>query len=177
MSIQRESTAHASSTAQPDRTTAVWRVLRDVADPEIPVLSIVDLGIVRYVRWGANEELQVGLTPTYSGCPATDVIRGSVVRALTRAGYTNAKVENVLSPPWTSDWLSPEGRQKLMAYGIAPPAEAVSSPRRLFGEPVVACPRCASRVTEKVSEFGSTPCKAHYRCTECLEPFDYFKCF
>ena len=162
---------------QPGNSVAVWSVLRDVPDPEIPVLSIVDLGIVRFVRWDANGALRVGLTPTYSGCPATDVIRGSVTRALTRAGYPEAKVETVLSPPWTSDWLSQEGRQKLAAFGIAPPAEAVSSPRRLFGDPRVACPKCGSDVTEKISEFGSTPCKAHYRCTECLEPFDYFKCF
>jgi len=156
--------------------TAVWNVLRDVADPEIPVLSIVDLGIVRFVRWDANDVLHVGLTPTYSGCPATDVIRGSVSRALASAGLEGAKVDTVLSPPWTSDWLTPEGRQKLVEFGIAPPAEAVSSPRRLFGDPRVACPKCGNDATERVSEFGSTPCKAHYRCTECLEPFDYFKC-
>ena len=159
-----------------DRASAVWKVLRDVADPEIPVLSIVDLGIVRFVRWNESEVLHVGLTPTYSGCPATDVIRASVARALTNAGYPQAKIETVLSPPWSSDWLTPEGRQKLAAFGIAPPAEPVSSPRRLFGDPLIACPRCGSDATEKVSEFGSTPCKAHYRCTECLEPFDYFKC-
>lgn len=158
-------------------TEAVWRVLSDVPDPEIPVLSVVDLGIVRFVRWGAEGRLHVGLTPTYTGCPATEVIRGSVRRALANAGYPDAQIETVLSPPWTSDWLSREGRQKLAAFGIAPPAEPVSSPRRLFGEPLVACPKCGSDSTEKVSEFGSTPCKAHYRCMECLEPFDYFKCF
>ncbi len=166
-----------SAVAQAGNTAAVWNVLRDVPDPEIPVLSIVDLGIVRFVRWESNGSLRVGLTPTYSGCPATDVIRGSVTRALARAGYPGARVETVLSPPWTSDWLSKEGRQKLAAFGIAPPAESVSNPRKLFGEPLVACPKCGSDATEKVSEFGSTPCKAHYRCTECLEPFDYFKCF
>jgi ring-1,2-phenylacetyl-CoA epoxidase subunit PaaD len=160
-----------------ERAAAVWRVLSDVADPEIPVLSIVDLGIVRFVRWNEADALHVGLTPTYSGCPATEVIRGSVRRALTRAGYANAQIDTVLSPPWTSDWLSREGRQKLAAFGIAPPAEPVSSPRRLFGDPFVACPKCGGDSTEKISEFGSTPCKAHYRCTECLEPFDYFKCF
>ncbi len=157
-------------------SAAIWRVLNDVADPEIPVLSIVDLGIVRYVRLDEHDELHVGLTPTYSGCPATDVIRSSVTRALSRAGYPQAHVESVLSPPWTSDWLSPAGRRKLTAFGIAPPAEPVSTPRRLFRDPVVACPRCTSKATERISEFGSTPCKAHYRCTACLEPFDYFKC-
>lgn len=159
-----------------DRTAAIWRVLRDVADPEIPVLSIVDLGIVRYVRWSENDALEVGLTPTYSGCPATDVIRSSVARALARAGHPDARIDSVLSPPWSSDWLTPEGRQKLTAFGIAPPAEPVSNPRRLFGDPVVACPRCGSHASERISEFGSTPCKAHYRCMACLEPFDYFKC-
>jgi ring-1,2-phenylacetyl-CoA epoxidase subunit PaaD len=167
----------ATSEAITERAAAVWRVLEDVADPEIPVLSIVDLGVVRFVRWDADGKLHVGLTPTYSGCPATEVIRGSVERALARAGHADARIDTVLSPPWTSDWLSREGRQKLAAFGIAPPAEPVSSPRRLFGDPLVACPKCGSDSTEKVSEFGSTPCKAHYRCTECLEPFDYFKCF
>ena len=153
----------------------IWRVLEDVPDPEIPALSIVDLGIVRYVRTDRGG-VRVGLTPTYSGCPATEVIRGSVERALKSAGYADASVDTLLSPPWTSDWLSEAGKRKLREFGIAPPAESVSSPRRLFGSPRVACPRCASVSTELVSEFGSTPCKAHYRCTACLEPFDYFKC-
>jgi ring-1,2-phenylacetyl-CoA epoxidase subunit PaaD len=166
-----------ASFAEGHRAAAVWRILGDLPDPEIPVLSIVDLGIVRFVRWDESGDLHVGLTPTYSGCPATDVIRGSVTRALVRSGYRSAKVHTVLSPPWTSDWLTKEGRRKLVAFGIAPPAESVSSPRRLFGDPLVACPKCGSDSTEKVSEFGSTPCKAHYRCTACLEPFDYFKCF
>jgi ring-1,2-phenylacetyl-CoA epoxidase subunit PaaD len=169
-------TAAPASWPRVDRTAAVWSVLRDVADPEIPVLSIVDLGIVRFVRWSAGDELEVGLTPTYSGCPATDVIRGSVVRALARAGFSRVKIENVLSPAWTSEWLSEEGRRKLVAYGIAAPAEPVSTPRGLFGVARVTCPRCGSGATERISEFGSTPCKAHYRCTDCLEPFDYFKC-
>ena len=153
----------------------IWRVLEDLPDPEIPALSIVDLGIVRYVR-ADRGGVRVGLTPTYSGCPATEVIRGSVERALKTAGYAHASIDTVLSPPWTSDWLSEAGKRKLREFGIAPPAESVSSPRRLFGSPRVACPRCASVSTELVSEFGSTPCKAHYRCTACLEPFDYFKC-
>lgn len=166
--------------AASESVAAAWRVLRDVMDPEIPVLSIVDLGIVRFVRFApgpqGSEELRVGLTPTYSGCPATDVIRASVMRALAQGGFAHAKVESVLSPPWTSEWITGDGRRKLLAFGIAPPAEAVTSPRRLFGDPVVACPRCRSMATERISEFGSTPCKAHYRCTACLEPFDYFKC-
>jgi ring-1,2-phenylacetyl-CoA epoxidase subunit PaaD len=163
-----------------DRERRVWHVLESVPDPEIPVLSVVDLGVVRHVRWSSCDDsrsvLHVGITPTYSGCPATEVIRRAVETALDEEGYTDAVVEEVLSPPWTSDWLTEEGRRKLESFGIAPPDRAVSSPRHLFRAPVVACPRCASRATERVSEFGSTPCKAHYRCTSCLEPFDYFKC-
>jgi ring-1,2-phenylacetyl-CoA epoxidase subunit PaaD len=140
----------------------IWQVLERVPDPEIPVLSIVDLGIVRYVRGH-----RVGLTPTYSGCPATEVIRASVKSHLDDAGLHDIVIEEVLSPPWSSDWLTEGGRRKLTEFGIAPPA-----PR----SGVVACPRCASHATERISEFGSTPCKAHYRCTECLEPFDHFKC-
>jgi len=158
------------------RASEVWRVLETVQDPEIPVLSIVDLGIVRHVRWKADGVLYVGLTPTYSGCPATEMIRALVERALNRAGYQSAVIEEILSPPWSSDWLSEEGRRKLSTFGIAPPAEAVGSPKRLFGSLPIACPRCASEETELISEFGSTPCKAHYRCTACLEPFDLFKC-
>jgi ring-1,2-phenylacetyl-CoA epoxidase subunit PaaD len=157
-------------------TDQVWRVLESVPDPEIPALSVVDLGIVRHVKWGDDGRLHVGLTPTYSGCPATEVIQRSVSRALAGAGFKDAVIDTVLTPPWTSDWLSEQGKQKLRAFGIAPPAESVSSPRRLFGSPKIACPKCGSTATERVSEFGSTPCKAHYRCTACLEPFDYFKC-
>ncbi len=165
----------------PGAEHAIWSLLSSVPDPEIPVLSICDLGIVRHVRWvsdasGGQPVLHVGITPTYSGCPATEVIRHAVRSALDGAGYTEAILEEVLSPPWSSDWLSEQGRQKLRSFGIAPPEKAVSSPRHLFHSPTVTCPRCGSRTTERVSEFGSTPCKAHYRCKACLEPFDYFKC-
>jgi ring-1,2-phenylacetyl-CoA epoxidase subunit PaaD len=159
-----------------ERDPAVWRVLEGVLDPEIPVLSIVELGIVRYAHRAPDGQLHVGLTPTYSGCPATEVIRRAVRDALDEAGYAGAVIEEVLSPPWTSDWLTESGRRKLESFGIAPPAHAVTSPRHLFGAPVIRCPRCGSASTERVSEFGSTPCKAHYRCVSCLEPFDYFKC-
>jgi ring-1,2-phenylacetyl-CoA epoxidase subunit PaaD len=159
-----------------DRERAAWRVLEGVLDPEIPVLSIVELGIVRYAHWAPDGRLHVGLTPTYSGCPATDVIRRSVREALEEAGYGDAVLEDVLSPPWTSEWLTDSGKRKLESFGIAPPVEIVSSPRHLFGAPVVRCPRCGTTETERLSEFGSTPCKAHYRCLSCLEPFDYFKC-
>ncbi len=162
--------------ASSGREAEVWRVLNSVRDPEIPVLSVVDLGIVRHVHWSDDGRLRVGLTPTYSGCPATDLIRHSVEQALAAAGFEGIVIDNVLSPPWTSDWLTEEGKQKLLAFGIASPADSVSNPRHLFGAPVITCPKCGSHATERVSEFGSTPCKAHYRCTNCLEPFDYFKC-
>ncbi|HEY6924721.1 MAG TPA: 1,2-phenylacetyl-CoA epoxidase subunit PaaD [Steroidobacteraceae bacterium] len=158
------------------RDPAVWGVLEAVMDPEIPVLSIVELGVVRYAHWTPDERLHVGLTPTYSGCPATDVIRKSVREALDTAGYGDAVLEEVLAPPWTSEWLTESGRRKLECFGIAPPTKAVAHPRHLFGAPAIRCPRCGSSETERVSEFGSTPCKAHYRCKSCLEPFDYFKC-
>jgi len=170
--------ARAETASPAAREQRVWAVLATVPDPEIPVLSIIDLGIVRHVRHSDDGRLTVGLTPTYSGCPATDMIRAGVRRALDAAGFGDALIEDVLSPPWTSDWLTAEGRRKLAAFGIAPPEkeEPVASPRALRKAPPVGCPRCASRETERVSEFGSTPCKAHYRCRTCGEPFDYFKC-
>jgi ring-1,2-phenylacetyl-CoA epoxidase subunit PaaD len=158
------------------REREVWALLAQVPDPEIPVLSIVDLGIVRHVRQGTDGRLSIGLTPTYSGCPATEVIRADVRTALDTHGHTAATIEEVLSPPWTSDWLTPEAHRKLAAFGIAPPQGAVSSPKQLWRATPVTCPRCGSRTTERLSEFGSTPCKAHYRCRACREPFDYFKC-
>lgn len=166
----------AGDAGAPAREARVWAILKDVPDPEIPVLSITDLGIVRYVRCDAQGQLHVGLTPTYSGCPATEVIRESVRAALQAHDLGDAQLEEVLSPPWSSDWLSDAGRAKLSAFGIAPPATSVSSPRQLRGTPRIGCPRCASLTVERISEFGSTPCKAHYRCVSCGEPFDYFKC-
>jgi ring-1,2-phenylacetyl-CoA epoxidase subunit PaaD len=156
--------------------TRVWQLLRAVPDPEIPVLSIVDLGIVRHVRHEADGRLHVGITPTYSGCPATDAIRSAVRAVLDAHGYPQAALDEVLAPPWSSDWLTPEAHRKLAAFGIAPPEEALSSPRHLWQAPQVRCPRCGSRDSQRLSEFGSTPCKAHYRCRACAEPFDYFKC-
>lgn len=148
--------------------------LADVADPEIPVLSIMDLGIVRDVQCDAG--VVVSLSPTYSGCPATEVIESSVIAALQDRGITNVSIKRVLSPPWTTDWISDVGRQKLREYGIAPPEQGGSKRALLQGQRHIACPRCESTNTEVVSEFGSTACKAAYRCTECLEPFEYFKC-
>jgi ring-1,2-phenylacetyl-CoA epoxidase subunit PaaD len=158
------------------REQQVWELLAAVPDPEIPVLSIVDLGIVRSVALESDGRIHVAITPTYSGCPATAVIRTMVRAALDAAGYRDAILEEVLSPPWTSDWLTPAGRDKLRRFGIAPPEEPVANARRLWHAATVTCPRCGSRDTERVSEFGSTPCKAHYRCSACHEPFDYFKC-
>lgn len=139
--------------------------LSDVADPEIPVLSIRDLGIVRGVE--CNGGVTVALTPTYSGCPATEAIEASVIAALEERGVAKINIRRVLAPAWTTDWISEEGRRKLRVYGIAPP-ERRNRP--------VTCPRCDSSNTEVVSEFGSTACKAAYRCADCLEPFEYFKC-
>jgi ring-1,2-phenylacetyl-CoA epoxidase subunit PaaD len=152
-------------------------VLAGVPDPEIPVLSLVDLGIIRSIEAKADGSIAVGVSPTYSGCPATAVIRADIAAALEAAGFAPVQVLDVLSPPWTSDWISADGRRKLEAYGIAPPPAPVSSVRALTTpEPRPNCPRCGSADTELLSEFGSTPCKALHRCRACLEPFDRFKC-
>jgi len=152
-------------------------VLAGVPDPEIPVLSLVDLGIIRSVEVGADGTLTVGVSPTYSGCPATAVIRADIVAALDAEGLARVRVVDVLSPPWTSDWISEDGRRKLEAYGIAPPPAPVASVRALtIPEASPRCPRCGAADTELLSEFGSTPCKALHRCRACLEPFDRFKC-
>ena len=140
---------------------AIWAVLEGVPDPEIPVVSVVDLGIVRTV---SSEK--VTITPTYSGCPATDVIERDIRDALDAAGYRDVAIETVLAPPWSTDWISDKGREALRRYGIAPPELAKAA----------TCPQCGSTDTEEVSRFGSTPCKAQWRCKSCLEPFDRFKC-
>ena len=141
----------------------IWSVLEGVADPEIPVVSVVDLGIVREVGDG-----RVLITPTYTGCPATEVIERDIRAALDAAGFRQVALVTTLSPPWTTDWISEAGKAKLKAYGIAPP-----NPR---GEQTVNCPQCGSADTEEISRFGSTPCKALWRCRACAEPFDLFKC-
>lgn len=170
------SVARVGDLAPARRVEEAWRCLAAVPDPEIPVLSIVDLGIVRHVRIAADGRLSVGLTPTYSGCPATDVIRADVRHALGEAGFAEARVEEVLAPAWSSDDVTPAGRAKLAAFGIAPPERVVGSPRQMWPSRQVGCPRCASADTEQISEFGSTPCKSHHRCRACGEPFDAFKC-
>ncbi|MBM7062924.1 phenylacetate-CoA oxygenase subunit PaaJ [Pseudomonas sp. UL073] len=152
-----------------------WAVLGAVMDPEVPVVSVVDLGIVRGLDWQAGH-LHVVVTPTYSGCPATEVIEQDIAEALEQAGFAAPQLERRLTPAWTTDWISADGREALRAYGIAPPAGSTSK-RSLLGEPAeVCCPQCGSAHTERLSEFGSTACKALYRCVECREPFDYFKC-
>lgn len=154
----------------------LWHALEAVCDPEIPVLSVVDLGVVRDVEVSGNAAV-VTITPTYSGCPAMAYIEMMVRDAVLGAGFDQAEVKTVLAPAWTTDWLSEAGREKLKAIGIAPPAEQSTSKKSLLGiDPVVACPRCGSEHTEILSQFGSTACKALYRCTDCAEPFDYFKC-
>lgn len=140
--------------------------LDHVPDPEIPVISLMDLGVVRNVAW-QDDTLEVTVTPTYSGCPATRVIQMDIETALRDRGIKKLTLIEQIAPPWTTDWLSDKGRAQLTSYGIAPPHSAKGP---------AACPHCGSAAVEKISQFGSTPCKAQWRCTDCLEPFDYFKC-
>lgn len=153
-------------------------ILAGINDPEIPVLSIIDLGIVRKVTIRKpGEHIEVSITPTYSGCPAMDVLRVNIRVALLSHGYREVQILNVLSPAWTTDWMSANGKQKLKEYGIAPPMNASDSPAGLFQQPAaVTCPLCESTNTFMISEFGSTSCKALYQCKDCKEPFDVFKC-
>lgn len=151
-----------------------WAAAAAVPDPEVPCVNVAELGILRWVEMRDGVAV-AGVTPTYSGCPAVLAIELAIEAALREAGF-EARIERIMSPPWTTDWITPTGREKLRAYGIAPPAQASGSKMALFGEVSVACPRCDSSQTEKLSEFGSTACKAQYRCVVCGEPFDYFKC-
>lgn len=152
----------------------IWGFLEDVKDPEVPVLTVVDLGVVRAVE-NKDDVWKITITPTYSGCPAMQVIEEDIMSRLEKESI-NAEVKLVLSPAWTTDWLSENGKKKLQEYGIAPPQDEVDK-SVLFGEPTkITCPNCKSKNTKMVSQFGSTACKAHYTCNDCLEPFDYFKC-
>ena len=157
-----------------DLQKRAWDVAAQVVDPEIPVLTIADLGVLRDVAV-IDGHVEVAITPTYSGCPAMNMIKLEIELALEREGIRHSKVRTVLSPAWTTDWMSDDGRRKLREYGIAPPQPA-SSRRALFGVQLVVCPQCGSADTELLSEFGSTSCKALWRCKRCREPFDYFKC-
>jgi ring-1,2-phenylacetyl-CoA epoxidase subunit PaaD len=165
-------TGHAGSPIERE----VWQLLQEVPDPEIPVLSVVDLGVIRYVRGEDRSRIEVGVSPTYTGCPATEVIHASISNKLRAAGFGEIRIDSVLAPPWSSDWLTESAREKLTEYGIAPPPHSVSKPRHLFAETQVQCPRCASTQTRRLSEFASTPCKSLHRCLACLEPFECFKC-
>lgn len=158
----------------------IWSILETVHDPEVPVLSVVDLGIIRDVQINAESgQVVIAITPTYSGCPAMDVIRINIRMALLENGFKNIEIHTILSPAWTTDWMSNEGKKKLKAYGIAPPhssAQTVCHLESFQQEEAIQCPRCNSYNTRLVSRFGSTPCKALYQCEDCNEPFDYFKC-
>ncbi len=158
-------------------TAAIWALLDTVCDPEIPALTVTDLGIIRDVRLSDDGGVEVVITPTYSGCPAMGVIEVNIRAALQDGGFEQVKVTTVISPAWTTDWLTAAGRQKLVAFGIAPPAEASLDKQALLGERrALTCPFCQSTHTEMLSQFGSTSCKALFRCLDCREPFDYFKC-
>jgi ring-1,2-phenylacetyl-CoA epoxidase subunit PaaD len=164
-------TAH---TASDDLRQRAWAAAATVVDPEIPVLTIEDLGVLREVTI-VDGRVEVAITPTYSGCPAMNMIALQIELALESEGIAKPVVRTVLSPAWTTDWMSDDGRRKLKDYGIAPPQPA-SGRRALFGADEVDCPQCGSDETELLSEFGSTSCKALWRCMTCREPFDYFKC-
>lgn len=174
-----------SAVAASPHVRRVWDWLAGVPDPEVPVVSVVDLGIVREVEWNGDpaQECRVTVTPTYSGCPATEVIARDIVAALNAKGIAHVRVRTQLVPAWTTDWLTADAREKLRRYGIAPPVTRagehivdLSRLRRREETIPIACPHCGSTDTALVSAFGSTPCKALYRCHACREPFDYFKC-
>lgn len=182
MNTPDKNTSEESDTT--DILKAVWQVLETVSDPEVPVLSVVDLGIIREVTVtpsqlpGLPPQLTIAVTPTYSGCPAIDVMNMNIRMALIQAGFTNISIRQLLSPAWTTDWMSEKGKEKLKAYGITPPQykQAVCTPDAFQAEEAIPCPLCNSYHTRLVSQFGSTACKALYQCNDCHEPFDYFKC-
>jgi len=154
----------------------VYALLEKVPDPEVPVLSIVDLGIIRDIRT-KDTILEIDITPTYTGCPAMKVIEQDIKEALLKEGFEEVEIKLVYAPAWTTDWMSEKGKNKLRAYGIAPPEKSSPDKSSILGEAKkIACPQCHSQQTEMISQFGSTACKALFRCLECREPFDYFKC-
>lgn len=157
-------------------TDEIWSWLGDVPDPEIPVVSVTELGIVREVE-RLGDELVITVTPTYSGCPATAVIAFEISEAMRRRGVKKVRIETRLTPAWTTQWITPAAREKLRAYGIAPPLDGAGCAGAMKAAAEISCPRCESKSVECISQFGSTPCKAQYRCKDCLEPFDYFKAF
>lgn len=152
----------------------VWQILEQIPDPEIPVLSIIDLGIVRDIQLNKNN-IEVFITPTYSGCPAMDMIAMNIRMELLQNGFSDIKITQQLSPAWTTDWMTQKGREKLKEYGIAPPVGKIID-QQFLDNLKVECPQCHSKNTKLLSEFGSTACKALFQCQDCAEPFDYFKC-
>ena len=165
------------STTLENLTARIYEILDQVTDPEIPVITIRELGILRDIQIGEDQVIHVYITPTYGGCPAMDMITVQIKAALEDAGFRNTLVHSILSPAWTTDWISEEGMRKLKEYGIAPPVEKTTDKSFLMGQQkTVPCPLCNSEHTELVSLFGSTACKSLYKCLDCLEPFDYFKC-
>jgi ring-1,2-phenylacetyl-CoA epoxidase subunit PaaD len=156
-------------------TEHIWKILEEVTDPEVPVLTIIDLGIVRDVKIN-GDEVEVVITPTYTGCPAMDMIAMNIRLALIEKGYTKTKITSVLAPAWTTDWMSEDGKRKLKEYGIAPPPGSGHRNGRGPESFYVECPQCNSSNTRLISEFGSTACKSLYQCNDCKEPFDHFKC-
>ena len=165
------------SSASEHELEAIWQILETVVDPEVPALSILDLGIVREVKFN-DDQVEIVITPTYTGCPAMDMISMNIKLALVEQGYKNIKVSLVLSPVWTTEWMSEAGKEKLRVYGIAPPnvKQQVCNNDLFAPHELVQCPHCNSFHTHRISEFGSTACKSLYQCNDCKEPFDYFKC-
>jgi ring-1,2-phenylacetyl-CoA epoxidase subunit PaaD len=150
--------------------------LHEIPDPEIPVIDIVELGVIREIN-ALEESIEVTITPTYSGCPAMKQMEDDIKKKLSEKGYKEVKIKTIFNPPWTTDWITEEAKEKLNKYGIAPPEHSSIDKAVLLGkERIVKCPRCASTNTKIISQFGSTACKALYQCSDCLEPFDYFKC-
>ncbi|WP_272659091.1 1,2-phenylacetyl-CoA epoxidase subunit PaaD [Providencia sp. PROV121] len=162
-----------NSGLQPPQIHQIWQQLHQIPDPELPALSITDLGMIRNV-FATSRGWKVMFTPTYSGCPATEFLINEIKNVLEHAGFPNVEIEVVLTPAWTTDWMNQDAKQRLREFGIAPPAGKACEHPEKSGP--ICCPRCNSQHTEKISEFGSTACKALYRCLECFEPFDYFKC-
>jgi ring-1,2-phenylacetyl-CoA epoxidase subunit PaaD len=155
----------------------IWELMHQIPDPEIPVIDIVELGVIRAVKLNNKSSVEITITPTYSGCPAMKQMEDDIRKQLNEAGFSEIKINTVYNPPWTTDWITQEAKVKLNNYGIAPPEHSSIDKGVLLGrERIVKCPRCSSTSTQLVSQFGSTACKALYKCSDCLEPFDYFKC-
>ena len=155
----------------------IWELMHQIPDPEIPVIDIVELGVIRAVKLNSKSSVEITITPTYSGCPAMKQMEDDIRKQLNEAGFSEIKINTVYNPPWTTDWITQEAKVKLNNYGIAPPEHSSIDKGVLLGrERIVKCPRCSSTSTQLVSQFGSTACKALYKCSDCLEPFDYFKC-